>query len=150
MRVLVLVLVGVGCLGWLAGCSPAPPPASVPEPPAIVVERDCVFSRPGGVPLHADIARPRDVGPHPAVVCLHGGGWVRGDRRQLTTTLEALARQGYVAMAPDYRLAPKHRFPAQFEDCQAAVRWLRAQAKSYDVDPERIGVMGLAAGGHLA
>src|SRR5436309_2116114 len=68
----------------------------------------------------------------------------------MAQTMEVLARRGYVAVAPDYRLAPAHTFPAQVEDCKCAVRWLRAHAKEYRVDPDRIGVMGLAAGGHLA
>jgi acetyl esterase/lipase len=55
-----------------------------------------------------------------------------------------------VAVSPDYRLAPADRFPAQVEDCKAAVRWLRANAATYHVNPDRIGAMGLSAGGHLA
>ena len=84
------------------------------------------------------------------MVCLHGGGWVSGDRKEMERTIDALARRGYVAIAPDYRLAPKHRFPACIEDCKAAVRWLRANAGKYHIDPNRIGVMGMGAGGHLA
>jgi acetyl esterase/lipase len=84
------------------------------------------------------------------VVCLHGGGWVSGDRKQMSQTLEVLARRGYVAVAPDYRLAPAHPFPAPLEDCKLAIRWLRAHAAQYQIDPERIGIIGLAAGGHLA
>jgi acetyl esterase/lipase len=68
----------------------------------------------------------------------------------MTKTLEALARQGYVAVAPDYRLAPKHRFPGCLEDCKAAIRWVRANASRLRVDSSRVGVVGLAAGGHLA
>jgi acetyl esterase/lipase len=68
----------------------------------------------------------------------------------MAQTVDVLARRGYVAIAPDYRLAPKHRFPACFEDCQSAVRWARANASKYRIDPKRIGVVGLSAGGHLA
>ncbi len=122
-----------------------------PTPPAPLVSRDVVFAQPGGVTLRLDLARPAEgQGPFPAVVCLHGGGWVGGDRRQMAQTVEALARRGFVAVAPDYRLAPAHRFPAQLEDCQAAVRWLRANAGAYRIDPRRVGVVGIAAGGHLA
>ena len=109
------------------------------------------FASAGGVTLRADLALPGEgSGPFPAVVCLHGGGWVSGDRKQMASTIEVLARRGYVAMAPDYRLAPAHRFPACVEDCKAAVRWLRANAGKYRIDPNRIGAVGLSAGGHLA
>jgi acetyl esterase/lipase len=102
------------------------------------------------VALKADLALPTGEGPFPAVVCLHGGGWTSGDRKQMLQTIDVLARRGYVAVAPDYRLAPGHRFPACVEDCKAAVRWLRANAGKYRVDPRRIGAVGLSAGGHLA
>ncbi len=62
------------------------------------------------------------------MVCIHGGGWVGGDRKDMANTIQALARCGYVAVSPDYRLAPHDPFPAQVEDCKAAVRWLRANA----------------------
>jgi acetyl esterase/lipase len=89
-------------------------------------------------------------GAFPAVVCIHGGGWVGGDRKQMTHTIEVLARRGYIAVAPDYRLAPKDRFPACIEDCKAAVRWLRANSGKYHINPAKIGAVGLSAGGHLA
>jgi acetyl esterase/lipase len=102
------------------------------------------------VALKADLALPVEGGPFPAVVCLHGGGWVTGNRKQMARTIEVLAHRGYVAVAPDYRLAPAHRFPACVEDCKAAVRWLRANAGKYRIDPGRIAAVGLSAGGHLA
>jgi acetyl esterase/lipase len=120
------------------------------EPPRLEVERDLVFGTGGGRELKLDVTRPRGDGPFPAVVCLHGGGWVGGDRRQMDATARVLAAHGYVAVTPDYRLAPQDRFPAPVEDCKAAVRWLRANAARLKVDPERVGVLGYAAGGHLA
>jgi acetyl esterase/lipase len=118
---------------------------------AIQVERGLVFGKGGAIELKLDLAMPKDGdGPFPAVVCIHGGGWVGGDRGQMTQTIEALARQGYVAVSPDYRLAPKDRFPAPIEDCKTAVRWLRANAAKYKVNPDRIGAVGFSAGGHLA
>src|SRR5262249_16884646 len=63
---------------------------------------------------------------------------------------QLLARNGYVAVTISYRLAPKHRFPAQIEDAKCAVRFLRARAKDLKVDPERIGAVGHSAGGHLS
>src|SRR5262249_18458655 len=112
---------------------------------------DLVFGKGGGADLKLDLAMPKEGdGPFPAVVCIHGGGWVGGDRKQMKQTIEVLAGRGYVAISPEYRLAPRDRFPAQIEDCKAAVRWLRANAGKYHVDPRRIGSVGFAAGAHLA
>jgi acetyl esterase/lipase len=119
--------------------------------PAIQFERDVVFDKAGSEELKLDLAMPRDeAGPFPAVVCIHGGGWVGGDRKQMNQALTVLANRGFVAISPDYRLAPQHRFPAQIEDCKSAVRWLRANAAKYKVDPNRIGAVGFSAGAHLA
>ena len=118
---------------------------------AIRVENDIVFGKGGDTELKLDLAVPQDGdGPFPAIVCIHHGGWIRGERQQMRGTLEALARSGFVAISPDYRLAPRHRFPAQIEDCKAAVRWLRAHAERYRVESSRIGAFGVSAGGHLA
>lgn len=141
---LLAVGIGLGGLVWAFGR------AQTPQPP-LRQERDVVFARVAEETLRLDLAAPTEGdGPFPAVVCLHGGGWVGGDRKQMTSTIEVLARRGYVAVTPDYRLAPKHRFPACVEDCKEAVRWLRGNAGRYRIDPKRIGVVGLAAGGHLA
>ena len=76
----------------------------------IQVERDIVFGKGGETELKLDLARPDSgAGPFPAVVCLHGGGWVGGDRKEMAHTIEVLARRRYVAVTPDYRLAPRHR-----------------------------------------
>jgi acetyl esterase/lipase len=134
------VVAGVGVLVWAFN-----PPVEQPR-----FEPDLTYTTAGGEELKLDLAVPPGDGPFPAVICLHGGGWVGGDRKQLTRTLGVLSRRGYVAIAPDYRLAPKHRFPACLDDCKAAVAWLRTNAAKYNVDPKRIGVTGLSAGGHLA
>jgi acetyl esterase/lipase len=122
-----------------------------PKAPNVLVENNVVFGKGGEADLLLDLAMPHDrPGPFPAVVCIHGGGWVGGDRRQMSLTLRVLAARGYVAVAPDYRLAPGGRFPAPLEDCKCAVRWLRAHAAAYKIDPQRIGAMGFSAGAHLA
>ena len=121
------------------------------EKPVLRHEVDVVFAKAGGVELKLDVAAPAEGdGPFPVVLYLHGGGWVGGDRKQMAQSLEVLARRGFVTVSPDYRLAPAHRFPAQIEDCKAAVRCLRAYAKRSKIDPERIGVVGFSAGAHLA
>ena len=88
--------------------------------------------------------------PRPLVVCIHGGGWAGGDKRGYAWLAEELARRGYVAASVTYRFAPASRAPAQMDDVQRAVRWLRKNAATYGLDPERVGAIGGSAGGHLA
>jgi acetyl esterase/lipase len=84
------------------------------------------------------------------VLCIHGGGFRAGTRDGYDDLCKRLAARGYVAATITYRLAPTHQFPAAVHDCKAAVRWLRANAAKYNIDPDRIGVTGGSAGGHLA
>jgi acetyl esterase/lipase len=117
----------------------------------IVREDSLVYSKAGDVELQLDLARPAEGdGPFPAVVCIHGGAWQAGKRQDCAFVAEALARNGFVAVTISYRFAPKYTFPAQIEDCKAAVRWLRANAARYKIDADRIGAIGFSAGAHLA
>jgi acetyl esterase/lipase len=116
----------------------------------IVFEKDIEYSNPDNQHLQVDMARPEGEGPFPAVICIHGGGFRAGDRQSYDGLIKKLAKNGYVAMTVTYRLAPKYPFPAAVYDVKAAVRWLRANAAKYHVDPDRIGVTGGSAGGHLA
>jgi len=86
--------------------------------------------------------------PYPLIVCIHGGGWTAGDKSDCFTG-ELLA-SGYATASVNYRLTSFSKFPAQIEDCKTAVSWLRSHAASLNIDPERIGVWGASAGGHLA
>jgi acetyl esterase/lipase len=92
--------------------------------------------------------------PHPAVVVLHGGGLLEGGRLDVFAPARALADVGYVVFAPDYRLfrpeTGANPWPAQLDDAQQAVRWIRAHAAAYGVDPKRVGAYGHSSGGHLA
>jgi len=117
--------------------------------PSIEIVRDKVYVQRDSGPLAADIYIPRGEGPFPGMLVVHGGAWRFGSRGQLAAAASALAENGYTAIAINYRLAPGHTFPAQLYDCQAAVRWVRAHAKEFKVDPERIGGFGYSAGGHL-
>ncbi len=109
-----------------------------------------VYVRQGEQELHLDAFVPKADGKHPAVLVIHGGAWRSGNRWQLRFYADRLAKQGFACFAIDYRLAPKHKWPAQIEDCRAAVRWVRKNAAKYRVDPARIGAIGYSAGGHLA
>ncbi|HJP65134.1 MAG TPA: alpha/beta hydrolase [Actinomycetota bacterium] len=87
---------------------------------------------------------------HPAVILIHGGSWRRGNKRDLHKQGEYFARRGIASFSINYRLAPRFVWPAQLEDAQAAVKWIRAHADQYGVDPGRIGVFGASAGGQMA
>src|SRR4051812_33011079 len=114
---------------------PAKPPA-VTVPEGVVFERDVEYASPDGQHLQLNLARPKEgTGPYPAVVCIHGGGFRAGNREGYNGTALKLAQNGYVAVTVSYRLAPKYQFPAAVQDTKAAVRWLRANAKKYHIDP---------------
>src|SRR5262245_53335209 len=118
-------LCGLGVVVWAFS------PGQTARPP-VRHQDDLVFAAVGDEALRLDMAMPAEgAGPFPAVVSLHGGGWTAGTRKQMAQTIDVLARRGYVAVSPDYRLAPKHRFPACIEDCKAVVRWLRANAGAH-------------------
>jgi acetyl esterase/lipase len=119
----------------------------------VVATRDIVYGTDAMQRL--DIYQPRGAkGKLPTVLWIHGGGWVEGDKRNGPNGISVLApllvEKGFVAVSCNYRLAPKHRHPAQVDDVQRAVRWLRAHAEAYHIDPDRIGAVGISAGGHLA
>ena len=120
-------------------------------PDTVVFETGVEYSNPDGQHLQLNIARPKSGdGPFPAVVCIHGGGFRAGKRESYDGLVLRLAERGYVALTVTYRLAPKYPFPAAVHDTKAAVRWVRANAAKYKIDPARVGVTGGSAGGHLA
>jgi acetyl esterase/lipase len=86
----------------------------------------------------------------PAVIAIHGGAWRSGSKITMMRHANLFARSGFVVMAINYRHAPAYRFPAQIHDCKFAVRWLKANADQWQVDPDRIAAFGYSAGGHLA
>jgi len=109
-----------------------------------------VYAKYGDREMHLDLYRPNNADEKlPAVVCIHGGGWQKGERRNHAHIAQTLADRGFVAVTISYRLSGEARFPAQINDCKAAVRWLRANAEQYGVDVNAIGATGLSAGGHL-
>ena len=121
-----------------------------PKPaPGIKVVKDLAY---GSDERHRlDLYLPeKSSGPRPVVVCIHGGGWAGGDKARYQWLGEAFAQKGFAAVSITYRFAPKFRAPAQMEDVQRAVRWLRKNAATYELDPARFGAIGGSAGGHLA
>lgn len=122
-----------------------------PVPEGVIWETGLEYSNPAGESLPLNLARPKTgAGPFPAILCIHGGGFRAGKRDSYDALCLKLADHGYVAATMTYRLAPKHQFPAAVHDTKAAVRWLRANAGKYQINPDKIGVTGGSAGGHLA
>ena len=124
--------------------------AQVSEP-QFTVEADIQYCTGGGIPLLMDVFIPkhRNSTPTPAVLWIHGGGWEMGDKNG-NSGARWLAEAGFVSASLTYRLSADSPFPAAIEDCKCAIRFLRANAAKYGIDPERIGVAGSSAGGHLA
>lgn len=108
------------------------------------------YARYGKREMQLDLWRPRSASQAlPAIVCVHGGGWFKGDRSSMANLAQALAAKGYVTVTISYRLSGEAKFPAAIQDCKAAVRFLRANATKYGIRSEAIGATGLSAGGHL-
>ncbi|MHB0998713.1 MAG: alpha/beta hydrolase fold domain-containing protein [Armatimonadota bacterium] len=116
------------------------------------VLRDVQYGLSDGVPLLMNIVLPDPASdkPVPVVVFFHGGGWSGGTREDMMSRCDMVSKLGYVAASVEYRLSGVAPFPAQLQDCKCAVRYLRANAAKYGIDPNRIAVWGCSAGGHLA
>jgi len=121
--------------------------ASWDLPKGTTVLRDVAYVT-NGHPLQTlDLYVPKSNAPVPLIVYVHGGGFRGGDKGDQSPV--RFLKDGYAMAAVNYRLSQHAVFPAQIEDCKAAVRWLRANAKKYNADPERFGAWGTSAGGHL-
>lgn len=117
----------------------------------VVREKDVAYARAGGRELKLDVYRPEEVTEkHPAILQIHGGGWVIGDKReQGIPLLNHLAANGWVGFNANYRLSPTATWPEHLIDLKRAVVWIREHADEYGVDPDFIAVTGGSAGGHL-
>jgi acetyl esterase/lipase len=155
-RKVILTVSAVAALGAapLPGATQTPAPVLPPAPPGVVIRQNVEFLAPGRaerLDLYLPAARPAG-SLSPAVVIIHGGGWTGGSKsagREFNIGT-ALARSGYVAASIDYQLQPNGRWPTNVHDCKNAVRYFRDRAKELQIDPDRIGVIGGSAGGHLA
>ncbi len=133
---------------------PAPgrgPALRVPE--SVQAELDIPYAGTSNPRQRLDLYQPKtrnDNKALPVVVFIHGGGWQNGDKRGGYRMIGPLVESGdYVGVSVGYRLSGEAIWPAQIHDCKAAIRWLRANAKKYNLDPKKIGVTGTSAGGHL-
>ena len=121
--------------------------------PDVELLRDVQYGSVAGRALLLDLARPKERaagGLLPAFVYMHGGAWESGGKADGTPAICYYAHHGFAAASVGYRLSGEARFPAQIEDCKCAVRFLRAHAAEYGIDPLRIGAMGVSSGGHQA
>jgi pectinesterase len=114
------------------------------------INNNVEYGKAGGESLLLDVCKPDGKGPFPAVILVHGGGWSGGDKTSGVDPLFApLSKSGVAWFSINYRLAPKHRYPAAVEDVEAAIRWVKTHAKEFDVDPNRLALVGESAGGQL-
>jgi acetyl esterase/lipase len=144
---------------WLAGRQRSVIATEPPTAEDIAVHHDVTYREGTSRHWKLDLAMKKDARgkPRPAIVVIHGGGWLEGDKSSFASrehgvpgNIEDLASLGFVAVTINYRLSGEAPFPAALEDCKNAVRWLRAHAKDYNIDPGNIGAYGNSAGGHLA
>ncbi|QDU97185.1 alpha/beta hydrolase fold domain-containing protein [Lignipirellula cremea] len=129
------------------------------RPPAAVVSdkietlRDLPYAATDNPRQTLDLYLPKERasdGPLPVVVFIHGGGWQNGDKGGGGRMIAPLVESGhYIGVSIGYRLTGEASWPAQIHDCKAAIRWIKANAQKYQLDPEKIGVTGTSAGGHL-
>jgi acetyl esterase/lipase len=123
-------------------------PKILEVPGNIQLDRDVVFTTINDHDLKLDIAYPKDnKGKLPAVVYIHGGGFEMGDKP--TDQAVLFAKNGFIGITIEYRLSGEAKFPAAIHDCKTAIRWTRANAKKYGIDPDKIGVIGESAGGYF-
>ena len=114
------------------------------------MKHDVEFARAGGTSLTLDAFVPEGAGPFAACILVHGGGFTKGDKQTFITPLfEPLTKAGFAWFTINYRLAPQHPWPACANDVASAIRWVKAHAAEYKVDPQRIALIGESAGGHL-
>lgn len=151
----IVLVLALAHRAWGQSTDSKSPPPGVPassKPELAIIQRDIEYGRAGDRPLKLDLVRPKQPKADrlPVVVMIHGGGWQRGDKSRALNGVAILAARGdYVGVAVGYRLSGEAKWPAQIHDCKAAIRWLRANAGKFGIDPDRIGVWGSSAGGHL-
>ena len=148
MRILTVLTLSFFCA---TATQPSARAADLAIPDDVSFEAGIEYANPDNQHLQLNMARPKNADTLlPCVLCIHGGGFRAGNRDGYNPLLIKFAQRGYVAVTASYRLAPQYQYPAAIYDVKAAVRWLKANAILYQIDPNRIGVTGDSAGGHLA
>ena len=125
------------------------PERAIPE--SVKYIRDVQFCTGGGKPLLMDWYIPKNLQrtPSPVIIWIHGGGWVGSDKSENAVPV-FLSERGWIVASINYRLSGEATFPAAIEDCKCAIRYVRADADKYGVDPRKIGLVGSSAGAHLS
>lgn len=120
-------------------------------PENIEVFQDLTYKHVDSIDLNLDIYKSRELKEAaPVLIFIHGGSWSKGKRSDYLPYLLDYAKKNYITATVSYRLSGVAPFPAALEDVKCAIRWIRANASKYNIDPDRIGVVGGSAGGHLA
>jgi acetyl esterase/lipase len=149
---LLFVLAGSTACFAETPAAPKPTSASAPAPHlprGVVEERDIAYVPEGDPAQKLDLYLPQHTPDHalPLIVWIHGGGWAAGSKSGCPAV--GFVPRGYVVVSVEYRFSQKAVFPAQIQDCQAVIRWLRANHEKYHIDADHVGVWGASAGGHL-
>jgi pectinesterase len=135
------------------GVKKSHPEASIPKVnvgDSVIATRDIVYCTVNQHQLKLDVFAPNRTGQFPAVLMIFGGGWRSGDRAMHVPMAQKLAARGYVVVTADYRLSTEALYPAAVNDIKTALKWMRANAKFYAIDADRVAVWGFSAGGQLA
>jgi acetyl esterase/lipase len=145
----------------LSACSATPAvPTSTPFPTVTPMptfeaakygksDIDVTYCTVDGKPQKMDIYYPKSGGPWPVLLSIHGGAWKEGDKAADGAGWSTMTAEGFLVVSINYRMYPEYKFPAMIEDAKCAVRYLRAHAGEYNLDPEHIIATGASAGGHL-
>jgi acetyl esterase len=126
-------------------------PIQIPgkQPAYPVSVRDIAYRFFGDRSLNALVYQPQGKGPFPAMICVHGGAWVSGDRTATQGFADLIASCGIVVIAIDFRMAPHDPYPSSLVDINYAIRWTKQHAKELMIDPAAVGGLGVSSGGHL-
>ncbi|MDP8244137.1 MAG: alpha/beta hydrolase [Candidatus Hinthialibacter antarcticus] len=123
---------------------------NVPIPKNVTEHLGIEYGNVDGRSLKLDLYVPQSTKPTPGILFIHGGSWSKGKRGDMKFYAVHFAKLGYAAATISYRLSGEAPFPAAAQDAKCAMRWMRSQAKTYNIDPNRIAVSGNSAGGHLS
>jgi pectinesterase len=127
-------------------------PVYLTAKPGVEAVPGIVYRTPGNRELHLDIYKPLTSTAEklPCILCIHGGGWASGNKSLLAPLAQELAGHGYLAATVEYRLSPEARYPAGVIDVKSAIKWIKRNAASFDIDTNRIAVLGTSAGATIA